>query len=67
VNLKQVEQNEDDLWKENKKIEVIGAPPLYWPWFECFDNISFSKINGIPNAIYQGVRVMNFEIEGYEC
>jgi hypothetical protein len=46
---------------EKKKIEVIGAPPSDWPWFEGFDNIFFgtAKINGILNAIDQGVRVMN--------
>ncbi len=45
--------------------EVIAALPLDWPWFERFDNIFFStaKINGILNAIDQGVHVMNFEIE----
>jgi hypothetical protein len=24
---------------EKKKIEVIGAFPSYWPWFECFNKI----------------------------
>ncbi len=45
--------------------ELIVALPLDWPWFEHFDNIFFStiKINGILNAIDQGVHVMNFEIE----
>jgi hypothetical protein len=50
---------------EKKKTEVIGAPPSDWPWFEGFDNIfsSIIKINGIPNAIDQGVYVMNSKIE----
>ncbi len=48
---------------EKKKIKVIGASNQ--PWFEHFNNIFFgiAKINGIHNAIEQGVRVMNFEIE----
>ncbi len=52
------------IYKTNKKkVGVIGAPPFDQPWFERFDNIFFgtSKINGMPNAINQGVRVMNFE------
>jgi hypothetical protein len=46
---------------EKKKTEVIGAPPSDWPWFEGFDNIFFgtAKINGILNAIDQGVCMMN--------
>jgi hypothetical protein len=48
-----------------KKTEVTNAPPFDWPWFERFNNIflGFVKISSIPNAIYQGVCVMNFEIE----
>ncbi len=48
---------------KEKKTEVIGAPLSAWPWFEGFDNIFFSiaKINGTPNAIDQGVHVLNFE------
>jgi len=50
---------------KKKKIEVTSAPPFDWPWFDYFNNIFYSiaKINGIPNAINQGVRVMNSEIE----
>jgi hypothetical protein len=38
---------------------------LDWPWFEHFDNIfsNIVKTNCIPNATYQGVGVMNFEIK----
>ncbi len=63
---RQVKQIEEDLQnKKEKKIEITGAPPSNWPWFDRFDNIYFctDKINGIPNAINQGVCVMNFEIE----
>jgi hypothetical protein len=45
---------------KKKKIKVTSAPPFDWPWFDCFNNIFYSiaKINGILNAIDQGVRVM---------
>jgi hypothetical protein len=64
ANSKQVEQNEN-LQNIKKKTKVIGAPPFDWPWFEHFDNIfsNIAKINYIPNATYQGVGVMNFEIK----
>jgi hypothetical protein len=50
---------------KKKKTEVISAPPFNWPWFEGFDqkNSGTAKINGIVNAINQGVCVMNFETE----
>jgi len=46
-----------------KKTKIIGESNQ--PWFECFNNIfsSIAKISGIPNAIDQGVSVMNFDIE----
>jgi hypothetical protein len=43
---------------DKKKIEVIDAPPLNWPWFEFLDNIFFNIVN-IANVIDQCVHVMN--------
>jgi hypothetical protein len=63
ASLRQVEQMKKIYEIENRKIKVNGASN--WPWFECFNNIfsSIAKISGIPNAINQGVHVMNYEIE----
>jgi hypothetical protein len=47
---------------KKKKIQVNGASPSNWQWFERFDQIFIgtSKINGIPNAIDH--RVHNLHI-----
>jgi len=62
--LTELEALVQDKWNEmKKKTKIIGESNR--PWFECFNNIfsSIAKISGKPNAIDQGVRVMNFEIE----
>jgi hypothetical protein len=43
----------DKYETEKKKIQLIGASPFDWPWFESFDQMfgGTTKINGIPNAI----------------
>jgi hypothetical protein len=55
---------------EKKKIQAIAASPFDWPWFEIFDQIfgSTTKINGIPNAIDQGVQNLHshFEVQTFE-
>ncbi len=66
-NWKQVQ----DKWNKMKKICEIKKEEdssnwcnsISWPWFDHFDNVfsSTAKINGIPNAIDQGMHVMNSE------
>jgi hypothetical protein len=50
---------------EKKKIQAIAASPSDWPWFEIFDQMfgSTTKINGIPNAIDQGVQNLHSHFE----
>jgi len=56
---------------KKKKIQLTGASLFNWPWFERFDQMfgGIAKINGISNAIYQGVQnlhshseIQNFEV-----
>jgi hypothetical protein len=65
TSLKEVNKRKKIHKMDKRNNEVIGAPPLNWPWFECFNNIFFNnaKISGIPNAIDQGVHVMNVKIK----
>ncbi len=59
-----MQHNEENLWNISKRtIKIIGASN--WPWFEHFNQkkSNIAKISGIPNAIDQGVHVMNSEIE----
>jgi hypothetical protein len=61
----------DKYEMKKKKNQVTSASPFDWPWFERFDQMfgGIAKINGISNAIYQGVqnlhshsKVQNFEV-----
>jgi len=65
ASLKEVNKRKKIEKMDKRKNEVINAPPLNWPWFECFDNIFFNiaKTSGIPNAIDQSVHVMNAKIK----
>ncbi len=55
----------DKYETKKKKIQVTGASPSNWPWFEKFDQMfgGRSKINGIPNAIDQGVHNLHSHSE----
>jgi hypothetical protein len=50
---------------EKKKTQVTSAPPLDWPWYEEFDHMfgGTTKINGVPNAIDQGVYSTQSEVQ----
>jgi hypothetical protein len=50
---------------EKKKTQVTSAPSLDWPWYEEFDHMfgGTTKINGVPNAIDQGVYSTQFEVQ----
>jgi hypothetical protein len=61
----------DKYETEKKKTQVTSASPSNWPWFERFDQMfgSIAKINGICNAIDNGVqnlhshsKVQTFEV-----
>ncbi len=55
---------------EKKKVHVTRASPYHSPWFERFDHMfgGIAKIDGIPNAIDQGVHNLHshFEVQTFE-
>jgi hypothetical protein len=55
---------------KQKKTQVIGAALSDWPWFEKFDQMfgGTTNINGIANAIDQGVHNLHshFEVHTFE-
>ncbi len=66
-----MEQDENKHETKKKKTQVTNASPSNWPWFEIFDQMfgGTTKINGIPNAIDQGMhnlhshsKVQTFEV-----
>jgi hypothetical protein len=55
---------------KKKKTQVISAFLFYWPWFDEIDEMlgGTTKINGIANAIDQGVHTLHshFEVHTFE-
>jgi hypothetical protein len=55
---------------KKKKTQVTSASPFDWPWFEKFHQMfgGIAKINGISNAIYQGVQNLHphSEVQTFE-
>ncbi len=50
---------------------MTNASPSNWPWFEKLDQMfgGIAKINGIPNAINQGVHNLHshYEVQTFEA
>jgi hypothetical protein len=68
--VREMEQTNDKYETEKKKIQVTRASLYDSPWFERFNHMfgSIAKINGIPNAIDEGMHNLHshYEIQTFE-